>query len=248
MQRQLYKTKNTDKIKDLVNVIKSGLVDLENKIEEISENEIVSEKLYDIVNTNKFFYKFTDKLNLKKQNKYVVLANLSINYTWKNIKYACKNNIFKISPPTWNDEFDLPDGSYYISDIPDYFEYIIKMHETIAHNSLIKIYINKIKNRVLFTIKTGYKSELLSSGTMKLLGSTEKDVDRDRNGENARKLEIAGVILVHCNILNNNYQQASKVLFAFVPDKQFRQLITIAPQSLTMLKTTIAEFYYIFIH
>ena len=122
------------------------------------------------------------------------------------------------------------------------------MHETIAHNSLIKIYINEIKNRVLFTIKTGYKSELLSSGTMKLLGSTEKDVDRDRNGENARKLEIAGVILVHCNILNNNYQQASKVLFAFVPDKQFRQLITIAPQSLTMLKTTIAEFYYIFIH
>ena len=94
MQRQLYKTKNTDKIKDLVNVIKSGLVDLENKIEEISENEIVSEKLYDIVNTNKFFYKFTDKLNLKKQNKYVVLANLSIYYTWKNIKYACKNNIY----------------------------------------------------------------------------------------------------------------------------------------------------------
>ena len=164
-------------------MIKSGLVDLENKIEEISENEIAGQKLYDIVNTNKFFYKFIDKLNLKNQNKYIVLANLSIYYTWKNIKYAYKDNKFKISPPTWNDEFDLPDGSYYISDIPDCFEYIIKMHETIAHSSLIKIYINKIKNRVLFTIKTGYKSELLSSGTMKLLGSIEKDVDRDRNGE-----------------------------------------------------------------
>ena len=68
----------------------------------------------------------TDKLNLKHPNKNMTLANLSIYYTWKNIKSEYKSNKFKISAPTWNDTFDLPDGSYSISDIQDYFEFIIK--------------------------------------------------------------------------------------------------------------------------
>ena len=77
--------------------------------------------------SNKFIYQFTDKLNLKTpNNKNIGLVNLSIYYTWKNIKSAYNNNKFKISAPTWNDEFDLPDGSYSISDIQDYFEFIIK--------------------------------------------------------------------------------------------------------------------------
>ena len=167
---------------------------------------------------------------------------MSIYYTWKNIKSAYNNNKFKISAPTWNDTFDLPDGSYSISDIQDYFEFIIKKHETLTENPPVQIYPNKIKNRIVFKIKTGYKLELLSSETMKLLGSTKKDVDQDKDGEDVPKLESVEVVLVHCNLVNNSYQQASKVLSTFVPNKQFSQLITILPHSLTMLKTTSAEF------
>ena len=108
----------------------------------------------------------------------------------------------------------------------------------------MQIYPDKIDNRIVFERKTGYKLKLLSKETMKLLGSTKKDIDQDKNGENVPKLESVEV-LVHCNLVNNIYQQASKVLFIFVPDKQFKQLITIAPHSLTMLKTTDAEFQYI---
>ena len=79
--------------------------------------------------TNKphiFKLDLTDKLNLKNPNKNMALANLSIHYTWKNIKSKYNNNKFKISAPTWNDTFDLLDGSYSIADIQDYFEFIIK--------------------------------------------------------------------------------------------------------------------------
>ena len=82
----------------------------------------------------------------------------------------------------------------------------------------IQIYQNKIKNRIIFKVKTGYKLELLSPETMKLLGSTKKDVDKDKNGEDVPKLESVEVVLVHCNLVNNSYQQASKVLFTFVPN------------------------------
>ena len=81
--------------------------------------------------------------------------------------------------PTWNDEFDLPDGSYSVSDIQHNFEYIIKEHEAVADNSLIQIYISKIKNRVVFKIKTGYKLELLSKEIMKLLEITETFIAAD---------------------------------------------------------------------
>ena len=77
---------------------------------------------------------------------------------------------------------------------------------------------------------------------MKVLESTKRDVDQDKDGEDVPKLESVEVVLVHCNLVNNSYQQASKVLFTFVPNKQFEQLITIAPHSLTMLNTTNTEF------
>ena len=139
------------------------------------------------------------------------MVNLSIYYTWKNIKSAYNNNKFKISAPTWNDEFDLPDGLYSISDIQDYFEFIIKKHETLAENPPIQIYPNKIKHRIVFKVKTGI--ELLSLGTMKLLERTKKDADKDKDGEDVPKLESAEVVLVHCNLVNDSYQQASKVFF-----------------------------------
>ena len=135
----------------------------------------------------------TDKLNLKNPSKNMALANLSIYYTWKNINSEYNNNKFKISAPTWNKTFDLPDGSYSIDDIQDYFEFIIKKHETLTENPPIQIYPNKIKNRIVFKIKTGYKLELLTPETMKLLGSTNKIVDNDKNGENVPKVEIVEV-------------------------------------------------------
>ena len=109
---------------------------------------------------HRFKLDLTDKRNLKNPNKNMALANLSIYYTWKNIKSEYKNNKFEISAPTWNDTFDLPDGSYSIANIQDYFEFIIKKHETLTENPPIQIYPNKIKNRIVLKIKTGYKVEL----------------------------------------------------------------------------------------
>ena len=174
----------------------------------------------------------------------MALANLSIYYTWKNIKSEYKNK-FKISAPNWNDEFDLPHGSYSLSDIQDYSEYIIKKQETIADNPPVQIYVNRIKNRIVFKIKTGYKLELLTKETMQLLESSKKDIDQNKDREIVPRLETAEVVSVHCNLVNNSYQQASKVLFTFVPNKQFSQLITITPHSPTMLKRTNAEFSFI---
>ena len=101
------------------------------------------------------------------------LANLGIYCTLKIIK-SKYNNKFKISVPTWNDTFDLPDGSYSISDIQDYFEFIIKKHETLTENLPLQIYPNTIKSRIAFKIRTGYKLELLTPEQMRLLGSSKK--------------------------------------------------------------------------
>ena len=197
--------------------------------------------------SNRFVYQFTDKLNLKNPNKNIALANLSIYYTWKNIKPEYNNNKFKISAPTWNDEFNLPDGSYSVFDIQDCFEYIIKKHETIADtdNPPVQIDVNEIKNRIVFKIKTGYNLELLTEETMQLLGSSKKVVDKNKNGELVPRLETVDVVLVHCHLVNNNYQQASKALFTFLPNKPFGTLITITLPSPTMLKATNAEFSFI---
>ena len=194
---------------------------------------------------HRFKLDLTDKLNLKNPNKNMALANLSIYYTWKNIKSKYKNNKFKISAPTWKDTFDLPDGSYSIADIQDYFEFIIKKHEALTENPSIQIYPNKIKNRIVFKIKTGYKLELLTPEAMKLLGSTKKDVDSDKNSENVPKLESVQVVLVHCNLVKNDYQHTSKVLFSFVTNKQFGQLINISPHSLTMMNTVSTQFSFV---
>ena len=87
---------------------------------------------------------------------------------------------------------------------------------------------NKTKNRIVFKIKIHYKLELLSPETMKLLGTTSKGVDRDKDRVDESKLESVEVVLLNCNLVNNNYQQASKVLFTFVPNKQFGQLVSIS--------------------
>ena len=97
--------------------------------------------------------KLADKLDLRKCQKSVALSNLIIYYTWKNIKSSYNNNKFKLSAPTWSDEFELPDGSYSISDNQDYFEYILKKHSENVDNPSIKIYVNKIENRLHLKLK-----------------------------------------------------------------------------------------------
>ena len=114
----------------------------------------------------------------------MALANLSIYYTWKNVKSIYKNNKFKISALTWSQKFDLPDGSHNIPVIQDSFEYVIKKHERITNTAPILIYVNKISHRIVFKIKTRYKLELLSKETIKLLGSTKDTIDKDKDREN----------------------------------------------------------------
>ena len=135
-----------------------------------------------------------------------------------------------------------PIGSYSVSDIQDYFEYIIKKHETIADNPPVQIYVKKIKNRIVFKIKTGYKLELLTKETMQLLINSKNDIDQNQDGEIVARLEAVEVVLVHWNLVNSSYQQASKILFTFAPNKQVSQLITFTPHSSTMLKTINTEF------
>ena len=145
----------------------------------------------------------SDKINLKWSDKCVALLNLSIYYTWKDIKKSYKNNKFKISAPTWK-RFELPDGSDSVS----YFKiiliiYIIKKHKAFTDNPPGRIYVNKIENRITFKIKAGYE--------MKLLGSAESKIMKDKNGENVPHLETAKVVLVHgllIKILNPQRQKA----------------------------------------
>ena len=187
----------------------------------------------------------TDKINLKRCDKYVASSNLSIYYSWKHIKKSYKNNKLKLSAPTWNEEFELLGGSNSVSDIQDYFQYILKKHEIVTDNPSIRMYVNKIENRITFKIKTGYYLELLTPETMKLLGSTKRKITKDQNGENVPHLEITEVVLIHCNIVNNDYQQDSKVLYIFVPNKSFGQLLDISPKNFIFLETFNSEFPYI---
>ena len=125
--------------------------------------------------------KLTNKLDLRIGEKVIALSNLSIYYTWRNIKNSYNNNKFKISAPTWNDEFELPDGSYSVSNIQDCFEYILEKHGEDIDELSEQIYVNEIQNRITFKIKNGYSLELSTPETMKLLGSTKNKITEDKN-------------------------------------------------------------------
>ena len=111
--------------------------------------------------------------------------------------------------------------------------------------SQIRIYVNKIGNRITFRFKTGYYLELLTSETMKLLGSNKDKITKDENRKNVPYFEITEVALVHCNIANNDYQHDSRVLFNFVPDKSFDRLLYTSPKNVIFLKNTNSEVSYI---
>ena len=103
--------------------------------------------------------KLSNELDLRRDRKSLALSNISIYYIWKNVKSSYSNNKSKISAPTWSEEFKLPDGSYSIPDTQDYFEYFLKKHSENVDNPSIKIYVNKIDNRITFKIKSGYYLE-----------------------------------------------------------------------------------------
>ena len=129
-----------------------------------------------------------------------------------------------------------------MSDIQVCFEYILKKHSENVDNPSIKIYVNKIENRVTFKIKNGYYLELLTPETMKSLGSTESKITKDENGENVPHLEIVEFVLIHFNIVNNNYQQNSRILYTFVPNKPFGSVLEISHPNHIFLKTFNSEF------
>ena len=173
----------------------------------------------------------------------VFYQTLVLLYTEK-YKKVIKNNEFKVSAPTWNEELELPDGSYSVWDIQDSFEFIFKKkHE--RDNLSVIIFVHKIENRITFKIKTGYYLELLTTESMELLGSSKSKISKNENGKNVPQLEIDEVILVHCNIFNNNYQQDMPVLYKFVPNKSFVQLLDISPKNFIFLKAFNSEFSFI---
>ena len=124
----------------------------------------------------------------------------------------------------------------------DYFECILKKHGENSDKPSVQIYVNKIENRVTFKIKNGFSLELLTSETMKLLGSTENKITKDKDRENVLHFEITEVLLVHCDIVNNDYQQDSRVLYTFVPNKPFGSLLEISPTNRIFLKTFNSEY------
>ena len=178
------------------------------------------------------------------------MSDLSIHYTWYNIKEQCNNNKFRLCGPTWSEDVTIPDGSYEISQIQNYLlDEVIKKHESnvkpnVNEQSPILIYANRILNRVSFRIKAGHKLELLTNETMRLLADGPI-IDTTKNGENVPKLEIVRNVSVFCNLVENVYLQDSKLLFSLVPNSRFASLLSITPQLLKYCDTVDSIFDYI---
>ena len=197
--------------------------------------------------SNRFKLYFTDKIDLRG-NKKIALSDLSIHYTLYNIKEAYNNNKLRLFGRNWSEDVTIPDGSYEISQIQNYFlDEVIKKHESNVKSneqSPILIYANRILNRVTFRIKTGYKLELLTNETMRLLGDGPI-IDTTKNGENIPRLKSVRNFLVFCNLVQNAYLQDNKLLFSFVPNSRFGSLLSITPQVLKYCEIVDSIFDYI---
>ena len=195
---------------------------------------------------HRYKFYFTDKLDLRN-NKTISLVSLSIYYTWQNIKPRFKNDHFKITAPTWDETFDLPDGSYTLPNIQDYFLYIVKQHEsdvTSSEQSPTLVYPNYIKNRTIFKIKTGCKKHMLTNEAIDLLGDGPI-ADEDKNSKNVPKLEQVTSVLVHLNLVQNDSTRYSKLLYSCVPNNIFGQLLYIQPTIFIKSKSASVTFDYI---
>ena len=122
---------------------------------------------------------------------------------------------------------------------------MFKKHGEKTIYTSIRIYKNKVENRITFKIKSGCYVELLTLETMKLLGGTKSKITKDKKGENVPYLEINEVVLIHCNVVNNSYQQNSRVLSTFASNKSFGQLLHISSENVIFLKTFDLDFFYI---
>ena len=122
------------------------------------------------------------------------------------------------------------------------FKIILKKHGENIDKPSVKIFVNKTENRITFKIKNGYSIELLTPETMKLLRSTEIKITKDKNGKNVRHLEITQKELVQCNIVDNEYQQDSRILYTFVPHKPLGSLLEISPSNHIFLETLNSDF------
>ena len=141
----------------------------------------------------------------------------------------------------WNDEFELPDG-YYIR-YSRLYQVYHKRNGILSTNPPIHIYINRINNRLVFTLKDGHKLKLQTPETMKLFGSTKKKlIDKIENGENVQSLEVVEVVLVQCNLVDNQYYQKSEVLYTYMLDESYGYLLNIEPSNSVFLKSYNTEF------
>ena len=122
------------------------------------------------------------------------------------------------------------------------FEYILKKHGENIDKPSVQIYVNKIENRITFKIKDGCSLELTKIQNNKITWTTKSKITKDKNGENVPHLKITEVLLVHCNIVHNDYQQDSRTLYTFVPNKQFGSLLETSPTNYVFLKTFNKEF------
>ena len=184
---------------------------------------------------NIFVLNLSQRLDLKGADKRATLQNLSVYYTWKNRTKQYKNNKLKVIAPTWNDEFEFPDGCYCVSDILNYIiqQYIIKKYGTLTTISPIHFYIHRSNNRSVFRIKNEYKLEWQTPETMKLFGSTKKLIDKTKDRENVPSLEVVEVVLVHCNLADNQ----SEVLYTFTLNKSYAYLLNVESSNVVFLKT-----------
>ena len=129
-----------------------------------------------------------------------------------------------------------------MSDIQDYIEYVIKKHETLTAILPVHIYTIRIDDRLVFKIKDDYKLELQTPETMKLLGSTKESIEKTKNGGKVPSLKVFEVVWVQCNLVDNQYQQKSEVLYTFTPNKSYAYFLSIEPSNLVFLKTYNTEF------
>ena len=152
---------------------------------------------------HKFVLNLSQRLDLRNSNKHVALQNLSIYYTLENIRKQYKNNRLKIIAPAWNDESELPDGSYSVSDILNYIKYIIKNYEKLTAISPANVYANRINNILIFKTKDGYTLEFQTPETMRLFGCKNKLIGKTINREKVPSLEVVEVVLVQWNLADN---------------------------------------------
>ena len=197
---------------------------------------------------HKFVLNLSQRLDLRTSDKHVAPKTFikSVYYTRKNIRKQYKNNKLKVIVLTWNDEFELPDGSYSVTNNQEYIEHIIKKHEALTAIPAINVYINRINNRLVFKMmdvkvdnrKDGYKLELQTPKTMKLFGSTKKFIGKTKIGEKTPSLEVVEVVLAQCNLVDNQYEKY-KVLYTFTPNKSYAYLLNVETINLVFLKTYI---------